>query len=187
MDDMDNVAEFSEALRQSIRTIPDFPKPGILFRDVTPVLQHPALQAGCVQAITERFAPASFDAVGGIEARGFIWGSLLAHETQKPFFPFRKAGKLPGETYRIAYSLEYGEAVIEIHQDAFAPGTRVLIVDDLLATGGTAAAASRLVREAGGELVGVAFLIELVGLGGRDELIRAGVPEDHILAMVRYE
>lgn len=181
------MAEFAEALRQSIRTIPDFPKPGILFRDVTPVLQNPALQAGCVQAITERFPAASFDTVGGIDARGFIWGSLLAHETQKPFFPFRKAGKLPGETYRIAYSLEYGEAVIEIHQDAFPPGARVVVVDDLLATGGTAAAASRLVREAGGELVGLAFLIELAGLGGREELARAGVPGDRILSMVTYE
>jgi adenine phosphoribosyltransferase len=181
------VNEFAQLLRQTIRTIPDFPTPGIEFRDLTPVLQNPSLQAGCVAAMTERFPSAGFDAVGGIEARGFIWGALLAHETKKPFFPFRKAGKLPGLTYRMAYDLEYGEAVMEIHRDAFAPSARILIVDDLLATGGTAAAASYLVREAGGEVAGIAFLVELGGLGGREALIRAGVPPERILSMVRYE
>lgn len=174
-------------LRKTIRAVPDFPKPGILFRDITPVLQDPSLQARCVKAVTQAFPPAGFDAVGGIEARGFIWGALVADAAQKPFFPFRKAGKLPWETHRAAYSLEYGEAEIEIHTDAFAPGARVLIIDDLLATGGTAAAAVQLVKQAGGSVAGIVLLIELGGLGGREKLLEAGLENEQLLALVTYE
>ncbi len=179
--------DLQSKLRKTIRSVPDFPKPGILFRDITPVLQDPLLQTRCVEAVTRAFPPAGFDAVGGIEARGFIWGALVADAAQKPFFPFRKAGKLPWKTHRAAYSLEYGEAEIEIHTDAFEPGARILIIDDLLATGGTAVAAVELVQQAGGDIVGIALLIELAGLGGREKLGEAGIKEEQLLRLITYE
>jgi adenine phosphoribosyltransferase len=179
--------DLAAALRASIRSVPDFPKPGVLFKDITPTLQDPPLLARCVGEITSAFAQDGFDVVGGIDARGFIFGALVAHTAGKPFFPFRKAGKLPWKSLREAYSLEYGEAVLEMHADAVADGQRVLIVDDLLATGGTAAAAARLVRRAGGQLAGVAFMIELTFLGGRDVLRRADVTDEQILSLVHYD
>ncbi len=178
--------DLQTALRTRLRTIPDYPKPGILFKDITPLLQDPALLARCIGAITGAYPVGGFDAVGGIEARGFIFGSLVAHTAGKPFFPFRKAGKLPYRSLRESYSLEYGQAEIEIHADAIAPGQRVLVIDDLMATGGTAAAAARLVRRAGGEVAGVAFIVELGFLDGRRALHEAGVADERIVSLVTY-
>jgi adenine phosphoribosyltransferase len=175
-----------QELRESIRTIPDFPKPGILFKDLTPVFQDAALLGRCLDEIQRAFDPAGYAGVGGIEARGFILGALVAHTAARPFFPFRKAGKLPWKTVRETYSLEYGEDSIEIHTDAFSQGARILIVDDLLATGGTAAAAARLVRRAGGDLVGVVFLVELAFLGGREKMIAEGIEPEKIVSLVKY-
>ncbi len=178
--------ELETALRACIRSVPDFPKPGILFRDISPVLQDPPLMTRGVGAITGAFAEGGFDVVGGIDARGFILGSLVAHTAGKPFFPLRKAGKLPWKCLRETYSLEYGEAELEMHVDAFESGQRVLIVDDLLATGGTAAAAVRLVQRARGVLAGIGFLVELTFLEGRGILLAAGVEEGNILSLIEY-
>lgn len=174
------------ALAERMRTVPDFPKPGILFKDITPILQDPSLLARCTAAITGHYASSGFDLVAGIEARGFIFGALIAHTTGKPFIPLRKSGKLPAECLRESYSLEYGTAEIEMHADAILPDQRVLIVDDLLATGGTAAAAVRLVERAKGSLAGIAFLIELTFLDGRARLREAGANEEQILSLIGY-
>jgi adenine phosphoribosyltransferase len=178
--------DLKTALRERIRTVPDFPKAGVLFKDITPVLQDPPLLTRCVGEITSNFAEEGFDAVGGIDARGFILGALVAHTAGKPFFPLRKAGKLPFERISESYSLEYGEDQLEMHADAFGPNERVLIVDDLLATGGTAAAAARLVQRAGGILAGMAFLVELTFLDGRKRVCEAGIEDRRILGLVRY-
>jgi adenine phosphoribosyltransferase len=178
--------ELKAALSQSIRSVPDFPRPGILFKDITPVLRDPPLLTRCVGEITSAFTDSGFDCVGGVEARGFILGALVAHTAGRPFFPLRKAGKLPWRCLKESYSLEYGEAQLEMHEDAFEPQQRVLIVDDLLATGGTAAAAARLVHRAGGVLVGLTFLVELPFLDGRRPLHELGVQEDRILSLVRF-
>lgn len=176
--------ELQAALRARIRTVPDYPKPGIRFKDITPLLQDPPLLTRCIGAIMGSHPPGGFDTVGGIEARGLIFGALVAHAAGKPFFPFRKPGKLPYRSLREAYSLEYGQAEIEIHVDALTPGQRVLIVDDLLATGGTAAAAARLVRRAGGEIAGAAFVVELAFLDGRRALHAAGVADERIVSLL---
>ena len=178
--------ELAEALRHRIRTIPDFPKPGIAFKDITPILQDPPLLRRCVVALGELFGPEAFDAVGGIESRGLIFGALIAQESGRPFFPFRKPGKLPWRCLRESYALEYGENTLEMHEDAFTPGSRVLIVDDLLATGGTAAAAARLVRRGKGEIAGVAFVVELAFLSGRGPLLGAGIAENRIRSLVSF-
>ena len=177
----------TETLRTAIRTIPDFPKPGISFKDVTPLFQDPQLVRRCMQAILDVFPPAGFDAVGGIEARGLILGTLIAHESGRPFFPFRKPGKLPWKTLREAYQLEYGQNALEMHADAFSTGDRILIVDDLLATGGTASAATRLVHRAGGALAGLAFLVELVYLPGRERLLAEGLADERIYSLIRFD
>lgn len=176
-----------QELRERIRTIPDFPKPGIAFKDLTPVFQTPALIERCLDEILAAYAPAGIASVGGIEARGFVLGALVAQRAHKPFFPFRKAGKLPWKTLRESYSLEYGQAVIEIHEDAFPRGAQILIVDDLLATGGTGAAAARLVQRGGGELAGMVFLVELSYLGGRQKLIADGVDVEKIVSLVKFQ
>jgi adenine phosphoribosyltransferase len=153
-----------------IRDVPDFPKPGIVFKDITPVLASPA----AMREVTDRFeafaAGVRPDVIAGIESRGFVLGAPLAMQMGLPFAPIRKAGKLPWRTIREEYALEYGTAAIEMHEDALAQGSRVLIVDDLLATGGTAAAAARLVERLGGRVVGLCFMVELVFLKGRDAL-----------------
>jgi adenine phosphoribosyltransferase len=150
-----------------VRDIPDFPKPGILFKDITPVLaDHAALQQ-VVDRFVEWSQARSVDVVVGIESRGFIFGAPVALRLGRGFLPVRKVGKLPHITVREEYELEYGSSVVEIHRDAVEPGQRVLIVDDLLATGGTAAAAARLVEQLGGKVVGLSFLIELTFLPGR--------------------
>jgi adenine phosphoribosyltransferase len=178
--------ELTEILRERIRTIPDFPKPGIAFKDVTPVFQDPELMRRVIEALCASNQADGFDAVGGIEARGLILGAPVAHAYGKPFFPFRKPGKLPWKSLRESFKKEYGQDELEIHVDAIAPGARVLIVDDLLATGGTAAAAARLVRAAGGEIAGIAFLVELTFLAGRAVLHEAGVRDERIVSLVSF-
>ena len=157
-------------LKDYIRSIPDFPSPGILFRDITPLLKDTTAFREAVDKLAEYCAPRHVDTIVGIEARGFLLAAPLAYNLQKPLVPVRKQGKLPFETHSVTYALEYGSDTVEVHTDAIANGQRVLIVDDLLATGGTAAATARLVEEAGGQVAGVAFLIELAGLDGRNHL-----------------
>lgn len=150
--------------------MPDFPEPGIVFKDITPVLNDPVLYRMAVDILAEHHAAGDFDKVVGIEARGFIFGSALAYQFDVGFVPVRKQGKLPAATLGATYDLEYGTATVEIHKDAIAEGERVLIVDDLLATGGTAAATASLIEEVGGKVIGIDFLIELAFLKGRDKL-----------------
>lgn len=159
-----------ESLKQRIRHVPDFPKPGILFYDVTTLLRDPEGLRMAVQAMTEPHAHSNIDVVVGIESRGFIFGSAIADRLKAGFAPVRKPGKLPSTTRKASYALEYGTDSLEIHDDAVTKGQRVLIVDDLLATGGTAAATVGLVKGLGAEIVGVQFLIELVFLNGREKL-----------------
>ena len=153
-----------------IRDIPDFPKEGIIFKDITPVLQHPAALAEVVDRMAVYAAGKKPDVIVGIESRGFILGAPVALKLGKGFIPVRKVGKLPHETIQAEYALEYGTSAVEMHRDAIKPGQRVLIVDDLLATGGTAAASVRLVEELGGRVAGIIFLIELGFLNGRAKL-----------------
>ena len=154
-------------LKRLIRAIPDYPKRGIMFRDITTLLLDPQGLRAAVDGLLLPFVNMPIDLVAGIEARGFILGGAIAHELGKGFVPVRKKGKLPSETYQESYALEYGEATIEVHIDAFPAGARVLIVDDVLATGGTAAATAELVRRAGGQVVGLSVLLELSFLNGR--------------------
>lgn len=159
-----------ELLKQKIRSIPDFPKPGILFYDVTTLLRDPVGFREAIDAMCAPYAKGSVDLVAGIESRGFILGAPMADRLGAGFVPVRKLGKLPGKTVRESYSLEYGTDSLEVHDDAIEKGQRVLIVDDLLATGGTAAAVTKLVKKLGGEVVGLAFLVELGFLPGRKKL-----------------
>jgi adenine phosphoribosyltransferase len=156
-------------LRQSIRSVPGFPKPGIVFRDITTVLLRPELMSEALAALWEPFT-GRVDVVVGVESRGFLLGAPLAWNHGLPFVPVRKPGKLPAATYRESYELEYGTDSVEVHQDALQAGQRVLIVDDLLATGGTAQATARLVERSGATVAGLAFLIELAFLPGRAKL-----------------
>jgi adenine phosphoribosyltransferase len=157
-------------LAAAVRDIPDFPKPGIQFKDITPVLADARLFAGCVDLLTANVAPGSIDAVVGIDARGFIFAAAAALKLQAGFIPVRKKGKLPFETHEQSYDLEYGTNTVAIHIDALKPGSRVIIIDDLLATGGTAAAAAALVGKLGAQIVEITFFIELAFLHGRDRL-----------------
>jgi adenine phosphoribosyltransferase len=159
-----------ERLLPLIRDVPDYPKPGILFKDITPLLAEPAAFAAVVDAIAAADWDGSIDKIVGIEARGFILAAPVAIRAGAGFVPVRKKGKLPSASYEVSYALEYGEATLEVHKDAFAPGDRVLIVDDVLATGGTVEATVDLVRQGGGELIGVAVLMELAFLDGRSRL-----------------
>jgi adenine phosphoribosyltransferase len=159
-----------EQLAKAIRNIPDFPKPGIQFKDITPVLSDPRLFAGSIDLLAGSFKPGSVDAVVGIDARGFIFAAAAAYKLKCGFVPVRKQGKLPYRTYEQNYDLEYGSNTIAIHIDAVKPGSRVLLVDDLLATGGTAGAAAKLLKRLGLEILEVTFLIELSFLKGREKL-----------------
>ena len=165
-----------KSIQDYIRTIPDFPHAGIMFRDVTTLFQDPRGFRLAVDQLLAPFVGERIDMVVGLEARGFILGGAVAHQLSKGFVPVRKKGKLPGVTISQDYTLEYGQATVEIHDDALAPGQKVLLVDDLLATGGTAEAGIRLVERLGAEVVGCAFVIDLPDLGGRARLAAMGVP-----------
>jgi adenine phosphoribosyltransferase len=169
-------------LKSLIRDIPDFPKPGILFRDITTLLRDPDGLRHTVDLLADHFADASVDYVLGMESRGFIIGTPLAYKLGAGFVPVRKAGKLPADVYAVEYALEYGTDRLEIHQDALHPSNRVLIVDDLIATGGTAGATAQLVQKVGCEIVGFGFIIELTFLDGRKSL-PSGVP---VVTLVQY-
>ena len=160
----------SEDVRAVIRDVPDFPKPGILFRDIAPLLANGALFERVTDWMVERFREQRPTRVMGVESRGFLFGAPVAHRMGCGFVPARKPGKLPWKTVRAEYSLEYGTDSLEVHQDAFGPGDRVLIIDDLLATGGTASAACELVHKLGADVCGVCVAIELTELGGRERL-----------------
>ncbi|MFV8756114.1 adenine phosphoribosyltransferase [Nannocystaceae bacterium ST9] len=161
-----------ELLRRHVRAVPDFPSPGILFRDITPLLADPLAFATAIEQHVARVADLAgeLDIVVGMESRGFLFGSVLAHRLDLGFAPARKPGKLPATTIEESYALEYGSNVLQMHVDAIGPGMRVLIVDDLLATGGTALATAKLIERLGGEVKGCLFLIELDGLAGREKL-----------------
>ena len=162
-------------LKRHIRDVPDFPRPGILFRDITPLLAHPPALRRAVDALAERFAVVRYDLIVGIESRGFVFSAALAYSRGVPLVPMRKRGKLPFEVVSESYDLEYGSDALEIHADAIAPGARALIVDDLLATGGTLSAAVRLTERVGGTVAGVGVVIELADLRGRDALAGCAV------------
>jgi adenine phosphoribosyltransferase len=170
-----------EFLRKHVRDIADYPKPGVVFKDITPLLAHPQAFSLAVDALAQPFEGTSIDKVLGIEARGFVFAAPVAYKRTAGFVPVRKAGKLPWEIEREEYELEYGTDLLEIHRDAIAPGERVLVVDDVLATGGTASAVVRMVERLGGEVVGLAFLIELEFLAGRKKL-----PGQNVHAVVCY-
>ena len=157
-------------LEEYVRSIPDFPEPGIIFRDITTILQDPDGLHLAIQSMQDKLKDTEFDVVVGTETRGFIFGVPIAYNLHKAFVPVRKKGKLPCETVSMEYDLEYGSAVIEMHKDSIKPGQKVVLVDDLVATGGTIEAAIKLVEELGGEVVKVVFLMELAGLKGRERL-----------------
>lgn len=157
-------------IERAIRSIPDFPKEGIQFKDITPVLADARLFSGCIDLLTKDFVPGNIDAVVGIDARGFIFAAAAAVKLKAGFVPVRKKGKLPYRTHEEEYELEYGKATVAVHVDALKPGSKVLLIDDLLATGGTAAAAAALVQKLGAQIVEISFLIELKFLNGREKL-----------------
>jgi adenine phosphoribosyltransferase len=163
-------------LKDLIRTIPDYPKEGIMFRDITTLMQHPAGFRRSVDELVQPFAGSSITRVAGIEARGFILGGAVAHQLSVGFVAVRKKGKLPWQTISVEYELEYGTDEVEIHIDSIDQGDQILIIDDLIATGGTAAATTQLVRDAGGDVVGASFIVDLPDLGGRARLEEMGVP-----------
>jgi len=177
-------ADLQARLATLIRDVPDFPTPGIVFKDITPLLADASAFAAAVDAICRPHRAPVPDKVAGIEARGFILGAPVAQALGVGFVPVRKKGKLPGDVVAASYDLEYGSAVLEVTSDAFLAGARVLVVDDVLATGGTAAATVELVRRCGGEVVGVAVLMELGFLAGREALAGAGITDPHVLLSV---
>jgi adenine phosphoribosyltransferase len=168
-------------LQQYIRDIPDFPKPGILFKDITPLLAEPPAFQHAIDRMAEQFRSRPLEAVAAVEARGFLFAAPLALALKKPLIPLRKPGKLPYRTYSLAYELEYGSAELQVHIDGVGDGHRVLLVDDLLATGGTMNAGCQLVEKAGGKVVGCAFLVELTFLGGREKL-----KPHEVFSLIRY-
>jgi len=170
-------------LHSAIRNIPDFPQPGIMFKDITPLLKDPKLCKEIVEEFVIQMKGMTIDVVAGIESRGFLFGLMLASRLGVPFVPIRKQGKLPYERISEKYKLEYGEAIIEVHADAFENGTKVLIHDDLLATGGTVVAASKLVERAGAQVVGYSFLISLDFLNARQRLTRFS---EDIITLINY-
>ena len=169
-------------LKEHVRDIPDYPQPGVIFRDITPLLAAPDAFAATVDAVSAPFADEHIDKVLGIEARGFVFAAPVAYRHAAGFVPVRKAGKLPWQIEREEYELEYGTDLLEIHRDAVYPGERVLIVDDVIATGGTAAASATLVERLGGTVIGLAFVLELCYLHGRNKL-----PGYFVHSLVSYE
>jgi adenine phosphoribosyltransferase len=170
-----------DKIKALLRDIPDFPKPGVIFKDITPLLATPGVRGEVVDAIADHFRPLKPDALAAVEARGFIFGMLIADRLKIPFVPVRKAGKLPFKKIRQEYSLEYGTAAIEMHEDAVLRGSRVIIHDDLLATGGTAGAAGLLVQQLGGSVAGYSFLINLSFLPGEKRLTKEFGIQPHYL------
>src|ERR1700761_704089 len=173
----------TQQIKAAIRDIPDFPKPGIIFKDITPILKDAQLCAAIVDAFAEKLRGVKIDAIAGIESRGFLFGLTLATKLGVPFVPVRKAGKLPFTIKQKAYKLEYGTAVIEMHTDAFEPGQNILIHDDLLATGGTVTAATELIKEMGGEVAGFSFVVGLGFLNGRE---RIAPLSDNVIVLADY-
>lgn len=171
-----------ETLISAMRTIPDYPKPGIMFRDITTLLGNARAFRRAVDELVHPWAGMKIDKIAGIEARGFILGGAIAHQLSAGFVPIRKKGKLPHETVRVAYSLEYGIDEMEMHKDAIKPGEKVILVDDLIATGGTAEGAVKLIRQMGGEIVAACFVIDLPELGGRAKLEGLDVPVRTLVA-----
>ena len=165
-----------DELKQAIRTIPDYPKPGIMFRDITTLLGNARAFRRAVDQLVQPYAGAKIDQVAGIEARGFILGGAVAHQLSSGFVPIRKKGKLPFTKVSVAYSLEYGIDEMEMHDDAIAPGERVILVDDLIATGGTAEGAVKLLKQIGADVVAACFVIDLPELGGAQKIRDLGVP-----------
>ena len=173
-----------QKIKSAVRDIPDFPKPGILFKDITPILSNPVLSEEIEEEFLIAFDELQFDAVAGIESRGFLFGMSLAKQLSVPFIPIRKKGKLPYKTVAYEYELEYGSAIVEMHSDAVASGMNVIIHDDLLATGGTAAAAAELIKMQGANVACYAFIIELDFLNGRKMLSKY---TDRIISLAHYE
>ena len=174
--------ELESDLRSAIRSIPDYPKPGVIFRDITTLLGDARAFRRAVDALVQPWAGSKIDKVAGIEARGFILGGAVAHQVSAGFIPIRKKGKLPHKRVSIAYSLEYGLDEMEMHEDAVVKGDRVILVDDLIATGGTAEGAVKLLRQMGAEVVAACFVIDLPDLGGADKLVAMGVPVRTLIA-----
>src|ERR1700720_4541842 len=168
--------QFEHDLRDSVRSIPDYPKPGIVFRDITTLLGNPRAFRRTVDELVQPWAGSKIDKVAGIEARGFIIGGAVAHQVSAGFVPIRKKGKLPHKRVSIAYSLEYGLDEMEMHEDAVAPGERVILIDDLIATGGSAEGAVKLLRQIGTDVVAACFVIDLPDLGGAKKIKALGVP-----------
>jgi adenine phosphoribosyltransferase len=179
---MTKLAQKLALIRSTIREVPDHPRPGILFYDITPVLSTPAAFGACIDVLCERFRDSRLDRIVGMESRGFLFGCPMADRLGVGFVPVRKPGKLPCEVESVSYELEYGTDTLEIHTDAIEQGQRVLVVDDLLATGGTASAAVDLVRRLGGEVVSCAFVVELAFLAGRKR-----IQGEDIFSLVSYD
>ncbi|MGE6783962.1 adenine phosphoribosyltransferase [Ensifer adhaerens] len=171
-------------LISAIRNIPDYPKPGVMFRDITTLLGNPRAFRRAIDELVHPYAGTKIDKIAGIEARGFILGGAIAHQLSSGFVPIRKKGKLPHDTVRIAYSLEYGVDEMEMHKDAIQPGEKVILVDDLIATGGTAEAATKLLKQMGAEIVAACFVIDLPELGGRKKLEALGV---NVRTLIEFE
>jgi len=172
-----------DKLKTVVRDIPDFPQPGIVFKDITPILKQPELCSEIVVQIADQLKDVKIDMIAGIESRGFLFGLMLANHMNVPFIPIRKQGKLPYKTISESYKLEYGQATIEVHEDAFEAGAHVLIHDDLLATGGTVVAASKLVEKLGAKVAGFSFIISLDFLNGEGRLHRFS---DKVVSLLRY-
>ena len=172
----------TDTLLASIRTIPDYPKPGIQFRDITTLLGNAQAFRRAIDELVHPYAGRKVDKIAGIEARGFILGGAVAHQLSAGFVPIRKKGKLPHETVRVAYSLEYGLDEMEMHKDGVAPGEKVILIDDLIATGGTAEAAVKLLRQIGADIIAACFVIDLPDLGGRKKLEALNVPVRTLMA-----
>lgn len=177
-------SSLKQDLIASIRNIPDYPKPGVMFRDITTMLGNARSFRRAIDELVHPFAGQKVDKIAGIEARGFILGGAMAHQMSSGFVPIRKKGKLPHDTVRIAYSLEYGVDEMEMHRDAVQPGEKVILVDDLIATGGTAEAATKLLQQMGAEIVAAVFVIDLPELGGRKKLEALGV---EVLTLVEFD
>ncbi|MEI5680995.1 MULTISPECIES: adenine phosphoribosyltransferase [unclassified Mesorhizobium] len=175
-------SSLEDTLISAIRNIPDYPKPGIMFRDITTLLGNARAYRRAIDELVHPYAGSKIDKIAGIEARGFILGGAMAHQLSSGFIPIRKKGKLPHETVRVAYSLEYGLDEMEMHKDAVVPGEKVILVDDLIATGGTAEGAVKLLRQMGADIVAACFVIDLPELGGRAKLEALDVPVRTLVA-----